>query len=258
MSYKPYLIRTPPFDPTSGGIRVMWGLFGWLLAKGQLAYVNTRMDVPTIGIYPEIYTGNEMDSQKVVRYILQKVGMMGTTDQYGSFTKGPTEFELSDEIIVFSKIYDTFGVDDDHLMFLPILNLNLFKDLKKKRTKTCYFVGKGTDTHKHPEDAILLNRKVASDQKALADLLNECQMLYGYEYLSAMYDIARLTGCPVTHLGGTKREELKGYEPGLEGIYFEGDDHKELDIPKFRYNYQELVKIFSDKLDIFIERTQSE
>ena len=184
--------------------------------------------------------------------------MMGTTDQYGSFTKGPTEFDPSDEIVVFSKIYDTFGVDDDHLMFLPILNLNLFKDLKKKRTKTCYFVGKGTDTHKHPEDAILLNRKVASDQKALADLLNECQMLYGYEYLSAMYDIARLTGCPVTHLGGTKREELKGYEPGLEGIYFEGDDHKELDIPKFRYNYQELVKIFSDKLDIFIERTQSE
>ena len=234
----------------------MWGLYGWLLAKGQLAYVNTKMDVPTIGIYPEIYTGNEMDSQKVVRYILQTVGKMGTTDQYGIFIKGPTEFDSTDEIIVFSKIYDTFGVDDDHLMFLPIINLHLFKDLHKKRTKTCYLVGKGENTNKHPKDSIKLTREFATDQKALAELLNECQMLYGYDHMSAMYDIARLCGTPVTYLGSATKEELKDYEPGLDGIDF-GQGQK-LDTPRFRYNYQELITLFSDKLELFIERTQNE
>jgi len=260
--YKPYLIRTPEFSPTSGGIRVMYGLYGWLLAKGQLAYLNTRIDTPSIGIYPEIYAGNEMDSQKVIRYILQTPGVMGTTIN-GVFQRGPTVNEykndpqyMNDEFYVFSKIYDTFGVNDDHILFLPIINLHLFRDLKKKRTKTCYIVGKGTNKNKHPEDAIELTRELASDQAQLAVLLNECQLLYGYDHLTAMYDIARLCGCPVTYLGDATRDELKDYEPGLDGIDF--GDGTMWTSDAFRFNYENMVTDFSMKLDRMIDRTQSD
>ena len=248
--YKPYLLRTPDFNPTSGGIRVMWGLYGWLLAKGQLAYLNTQIDVQSIGIYPEIYHGNDMKADKVVRYMLNAPGVMAT---HG--VPGPTTFDPTDEIYVFSKIYDTFGVDDDHLLFLPIINLHLFKNMGKVRTKTCYLVGKGTNKHLHPEDAIEITRDFANDQKALADLLNECQMLYGYDHLSAAYDIARLCGCPVEYHGDATREELKDYEPGLDGIDFGGGTMWSID--SFRDNYQSLITQFSMKLDRFIERTQS-
>lgn len=251
---KPYLIRTPAFSATSGGIRVMYGLYGWLLAKGEIAYLNTRIDVPSVGVYPEIYSGNDMEAQTVVRYILQTVGKMGTTDQTGVFTQGPTTFDPTDKIYVFSKIYDTFGVKDDHILFLPIINTKIFKDLKKNRTKTCYLVGKGTNTHQHPEDSIELTREFANDQSALAELLNECHTLYCYDFLSAMMDIARLCGCKVRYLGGLPQETLEQYEPGTDGIDFGNGAH--LNSENFRYHYTYMRELFSKKIDKFIESTQ--
>ena len=233
----------------------MWGLYGWLLAKGQLAFVNTKVDAPSVGIYPEIYENNDMEANTVVRYILQKPGMMGTSDENGVFKQGPTEFPKEDKIYVFSKIYDTFGVKDDHILFLPILNMQLFKDYGKKRTKTAYLVGKGINTHKHPEDSVEITRQFAIDQKALADLLNECQTLYCYDPVSAMMEVSRLCGCPVAYHGGKTRDELKDYEPGLDGIDFgEGTMWSS---ENFRDHYKQLVTDFSLKLDRFIEETQS-
>ena len=97
-----YSIMTPPFDPTSGGIRVMWGLYGWLLAKGQVAYTNATSDNPDdfIAIYPEIYRGNEAGAKTVVRYLLNKPGTMAL---YG--TPGLTTFDKNDKIRNSKMIY---------------------------------------------------------------------------------------------------------------------------------------------------------
>lgn len=247
--YKPYLIRTPDFDATSGGIRVMWALYGWLLAKGQIAYLNTRIDVPSIGIYPEIYHGNDMQSETVVRYILQKPGMMATMG-----VQGPTQFDPTDKIYVFSKMYDVFRVPDDHVLFLPVINLHLFKDKKKKRTNTCYMVGKGVNTFQHPKDSIELTRQLATDQALLSEILNSCHTLYCYDPVSAMMEISRLCGCKVKYLGGKTKEEMSLYEPGLEGIDF--GDGCELDSLRFRNKYKRLRRRFSVHLDTFIKDTQ--
>lgn len=256
---KPYLIRTPSFDPTSGGIRVMYGLYGHLLAKGEMAFINVGMDIPTIGIYPEIYHGNDMNASKVVRYILQTPGMMGTGNQNGEFQLGPSTEEIkatSDLIYTFSKIYDTVGLDDAHTMFLPIINLKVFKDQHKTRTKTCYLVGKGVEGTKHPEDAIELTREFAQDQQALADLLNECHTLYVYDKLSAMMDIARLCGVNVRYYGDFSKEELTKYEPGMNGLGYR-DEEATVWTSAFRSHYEGLVRKFDEKLDLFIEETQS-
>ena len=259
MSRKPYLIRTPQFDPVSGGIRVMWGLYGWLLAKGEIAWVNAKIDTPSIGIYPEVYSGNDMGSQTVVRYILQTPAIMGTTDQTGVFSIGPTTEEIkqtSDHIYVFSRIYDTFGVDDSHILFLPIINLKIFKDQEKNRTKTCFLVGKGVNQQKHPADAIELTRDFAIDQQALSDLLNECHTLYCYDRLSAMGEIARLCGTKVRYYGNFSKEQLSLYEPGLNGFTYHDEKEVPLDIISFRDHYFSLINKFEEHLDYFIEETQ--
>ena len=250
-SYKPYSIACPPYEVTSGGIRVVYALRSWLETKGQIAFLNMRYDVPYIGVYPEIYPGNHLEADTVVRYILQKPGVMSS---YG--VPGPKTFPATDKLYVFSKIYDTFGVIDDHLLFLPVINLHIFKDLHKKRTKTCYLVGKGTNTHQHPDDAIELTRAFATNQAALAELLNECSVLYGYDHMSAMYDIARLCGCTVKYLGSGTRDELHDYETGLDGIDF-GDVMIPVDSTLFREHYEGMRELFSKKLDYFIEDTQS-
>lgn len=258
MNYKPYSIASPPYEICSGGIRVMYALRSWLEIKGQIALMNTQYDVPFVGIYPEIYHGNDLKADTVVRYILNTPGVMAgygipgpTTQQY----KNEIEYQ-NNQFYIFSKIYDTFGVDDDHLLFIPVINTHIFKNYKKSRKKTCYLVGKGNNLQKHPTDSIELTRQFANNQSALSDLLNECEYLYGYDPLSAMYDIARLCGCKVKYYGGKTKEELKDYEPGLEGIDFNGDKDF-FDIGIFRSNYLNLRKLMSQKIDRFIEDTQS-
>lgn len=252
---KPYVIVSPPFDITSGGVRVMWGLYGWLLAKGQIAYMN---QVPVkgdfIAVYPEIQHGNPAGASTVVRYILNKPGVMGSLTPQG-FNTGPTTFDPKDKIYVFSRIFDTFKVDYQKILFLPILNLYQFVDQGKKRTKTCYLIGKGHNKLIHPKDSIEITRDFAHDQQALTDLLNECTVLYGYDKMSAMYEIARLCGCRVKYYGGYDEDELSLYEPGMNGFGIDGED-KKLYVHEFREHYKEMVRLFDSRLDNFIKDTQ--
>jgi hypothetical protein len=239
---KPYIIATPQFEISSGGIRVMWGLYGWLLSKGEEVYVNCRLENrESIAIYPEIFHGNPAEGTTIVRYILNKPGVMGS---YG--VPGPTQFDPNDKLYYFSRI---FAPDDNcKILFLPICNLNLFKDQKKNRTKTCYLVGKGQNTFKHPQDAILIDRRFSNDQQALADVLNECHTFYSYDSVTAMFEIARLCGCKVVRFDTSV--DLSKYEPGLNGI------DSELDTNKFREHYIEMVKLFDKEIDNFICQTQ--
>lgn len=248
-----YSIITPPFDPTSGGIRVMYGLYGWLLSKGQIAYTNATSSNPDefIAIYPEIYQGNEANAGTVVRYLLNKPGTMAL---YG--TPGPTTFDPSDLIYSFSRMY--YDTTEKHTLFLPILNLHIFKDQKRKRSKRAVFVGKGKDEGLHPKECVAVDRKVAADQQVLADLLNECEVLYSYDPVSAMTEISRLCGCRVVMLQTTyTKSDYRDYEPGLNGMSFGLEEEVPLDIAGFRSHYIYLRKVFSERLDQFIEETQN-
>lgn len=252
MSYKPYSIITPNFDPTSGGIRVMWGLYGWLLAKGQIAYTNVAFENPDfVAIYPEIMHGNEAKANTVVRYILNRPGVMAS-----SGVPGPTSFLPSDKLYYFSRLFG--DTDEEHYLFLPILNMHLFKDQGKKRTKKAVFYGKAGDLHfDHPDGCIPIDRRVASDQAALADLLNECEVMYCYDPVTAMTEIARLCGCRVVMFNEVySKEEFSRYEPGVNGISWGKDEEIKLDTGAFHDHYQSMVELFSDKLDQFIEATQ--
>lgn len=251
---KPYLLRTPAYDNTSGGIKVMYGFYGWLLAKGMPAFLNTGINVPSIAIYPEIYDGNDMGGEKVIRYVLQKPGMMGRWED-GEFKSGPQAFDPKDEIYVFSRLYDEWDVDDDHVLFLPIIPLSVFYDQKKKRTKKAFYVGKGANWGNHPQDAIEITRQFANDQQALADLLNECEVLYIYDRVSALMEVARLCGTRVQYYGELTLDELKKYEPGLNGLGYK-DEVKELTTEVFRGHYEGMIDTFEKRLDKFINLTQ--
>lgn len=253
---KPYVLKSPDYDPTSGGIKVMWGLYGWLLAKGLPAFMNQQVTgAESIGIYPEIYHGNDLWASKVIRYILQTPGMMGTIDEFGQFKQGPTAFDPKDEIYVFSRVYDEWSVPDEKILFLPVIDLHTFKDLKRKRTKTAFYVGKGINIGKHPEDAIEINRYNAFDQQALAKLLNECETLYVYDHLSAIMECARLCGTKVVYFGDLLLEKLKLYEPGMHGLGYK-EEPNGISSDYFRGYYQGLIKTFEKRLDGFIETTQ--
>lgn len=250
---KPYVIVSPDYNPTSGGIKVMWGLYGWLLAKGQEVYMNrVPQGKEVIAIYPEIQHGNPVMAKTVVRYLLNKPGVMCSNG-----TPGPTTYDPTDRLYVFSELFNVVGADADHHLFLPIIDLHTFTDKKRKRTKKAVFGGKGQMGTRHPKDCIGIERDLASDQGQLADLLNKCEVLYGYDPVSAMYECARLCGCRVVIIPSTyTKSEFEKYEPGMNGISWGKDEGIMLDSREFRNHYIEMVNLFDAKLDLFIESTQ--
>lgn len=244
---KPYCIVSPDYDHTSGGIKVMWGLFGHLLARGHEVYMNRRPEKHTIAVYPEIVNGNPANGETVVRYILNKPGVM-----WNGVEESPVEFDNRDILFCFSKI---FG-DYDNYMFLPVINMDIFKDQGKKRTKRAVFEGKGENLGLH-EPGIIVDRSLATDQQELADFLNECEVLYSYDPVSAMTEVARLCGCRVVLLNDTySKEDYEKYEPGINGISFGEDTGEKLDVDAFRSHYNALREDFELKLTKFIEVTQ--
>lgn len=256
---KPYVITSPPFEVTSGGVRVMYGLYGWLLSKGQTVFFNEKpVKGDCIAIYPEIQNGNPANATTVVRYILNKPGVVPALMSDGSLVSGPTEFDQNDRLYYFSRLFGETTVDK--YLFLPILDLHTFKDQHKQRTKTAYFVGKGMNyglNYIHQPDSILIDRELAQDQQALADLLNECQVLYCYDPVSAMLELARLCGCRIVLINPLyTKEEFAKYEPGMNGISWGKDEGVELWTGAFRSHYESMVRKFSDDLDFFIEETQ--
>lgn len=231
----------------------MYGLYGWLFAKGQAAFLNSAIDVPSVGIYPEIYHGNDMGAQKVIRYILQKPGMMATPDPVThEMRPGPTSFSPTDELFIFSRVYDEWNSDEHHILFLPSIDLHTFKVTDRKRDKQAFYVGKGANMGQHPADAIELPRE--RDQQKLADFLNECEVLYVYDYLSAIMECARLCGCRVVYLGEMPKNQLDLYEPGMNGLGYKKD--VALNARVFRSSYKDLIFQFEKKLDWFIDHTQ--
>lgn len=251
---RPYSIITPDFSITSGGIRVMYALHGWLLAKGQISFVNGMMGDDFVAVYPEIYRDNPAGAPRVVRYLLNVPGIMNNPE--------PLIVEQDEKVYTFSQLYNvpSYKVDDDHIMFLPCLNLNLFKVTNTgKRTKRCKLIGKGTDLHfKETEDLTELTREFSNNQAALADYLNECEVMYSYDNNSAMFEIARLCGCRVVIIPSIyTKKEFSRYEPGLNGISYGLEEHVALDISGFRLHYQHMVKVFEERLDYFIEETQT-
>lgn len=256
---KPYVIISPPFDPVSGGVRVMYGLYGWLLAKGQIAFINEKpREGDFIGIYPEIQRGNPAGASTVVRYILNKPGVVPALMSDGSMQYGDTEFDENDKLYYFSRLFG--GDKNSNYMFLPILNLHIFKDQGKKRTKTAYFVGKGMNyPYKpvHPEDSVLIDRQLALNQQDLADILNECHTMYCYDPVSAMLEIARLCGVKVIMINPVyTRKEFEKYETGMNGINWGKDEGNDIYTHKFRMDYIDMVEAFSKRLDKFIDETQ--
>lgn len=254
---RPYIVISPQYNITSGGCKVMYGMYGHLLARGCEVYLNCTPNSwdtkDLIAIYPEIQDGNPVGTDRIVRYVLNTPGIMRGFDDKGNMLSAPTDF-TGEMVYYFSKMFGKAKWEKQYL-FMPVINTHIFRDLKKKRTKTCFLVGKGTNKHKHPSDSIELNRKVARRQSELNEILNKCHTFYCYDNLTAMMEVARLSGCKVKYYGKYTKAELKNYEPGLNGISFDGEDIP-LDVKGFRQYYGSLKQIFSRRFDAFIEDTQ--
>ena len=217
---RPYYIYSPPFDESSAGIVVMHSLAQQLKRAGcdvevvscevkELTSKPWELDHASIAVYPEIIWGNPFCSHTVARLILHLPGFWG----------GPEDYPASNLLFVFHEMWNykaKLHLPPGRLLQVPYLNLDRFINLHLPRKGRLVYRGKGTQ----PDDPTLIGIPLLGEkegfrgkegQDRLVQALNTCEVLYSYDNLTAMTEIARLCGCPVVFIPDPffTREELE-------------------------------------------------
>lgn len=141
----------------------------------------------SIVVYPEIVEGNPLGAERVVRWLLNKPGVV-----FGS-----AAFGLDEVTFYFDEPFlpDTWEAD-------PMRKLKVIEwkwDVYTKtnyghREGTCYMVRKGDalPLTYHPDDAIQVD---GLSHRELAEVFNRCERFISYDHVTAYSLYAALCGC---------------------------------------------------------------
>jgi hypothetical protein len=157
-------------------------------------------------------------------------------------------------------MFNSFNLPEERIMFLPIIDTKIYKDLGKERDKTLFYVGKGWKSladWSPTVGATEINNQTGLNPYNLASLLQTAKVLYCYDNITAMTELARLCGCPVVLMpnGEYTEEQYQQHEMGMDGLGW-GKVPEPFNSQKFMERYKSLKDLFYVKLDHFIAVTQ--
>ncbi|HMV17513.1 MAG TPA: glycosyltransferase [Zoogloea sp.] len=237
----PYYIVAPDYRRTSAGIRVMHQLCHALRQSGEDAWIQTGVTHPTldtprltdevraahrargltpIAIYPEVVAANPLDCAVVVRYILNRPGLLGEQPAYG-----PDDIYYVYE----PELLDIVPGATDVLR-LPSINTSLFNNRDNPhdahRSGSCIYFGRySAGQQEHPDLAdtcTVITQDFPATHEELAELLRRSERVYCFEN-TAISTEARLCGCPVVMLPSPffSKEKFFGRGQGFDqGVAF--------------------------------------
>ena len=272
-----YFVWLPDWSNVSGGGALLHSFAVRLYSLGMDVYVNSNKQnplwdkIPTfesfkgsmenvIAVYPEVTHGNPYNAKHVARYLLHIPGFFG----------GPKEFDKNDILFTHSTIFNCrIKLPEERLIRIPYINTDMFFDQKLNRDKVFAYRNKGTH-YPHPDLKGIPLLGTGFDfngnegQLRLADLLNKTKILYCYDNITVMSDIARLCGCPVVIIPDPfwKEEEIKSMDNWSEGgigygLVEEKKAKQTIDSMKMRNYYRETFEQNSyHDLKRFVEITQ--
>ncbi len=171
-------------------------------------------------IYPEIIEGNPLGAQKVVRWLLNKPGMI----------TGNTSFGFDDLILYYSEHFLPNRMVPDDRFRIKIIDFkkHIYKDTYcGKREGVYYMVRKGGDVPQtyHPADAVQVDGMSHSE---LAKIFSTAKTFISYDLHTAYSIYASLCGCDsvVVPRPGVTKEQWKrgGDQSEMYGTAYGFDD----------------------------------
>lgn len=224
-SGNPYYLYAPDYRDTSSGVCVMHFLCHALNISGHEAYVvgckvtnpNLRTPVLTeaimqshrnnglaaIAVYPEVVSGNPLNSPVVVRYMLNRDG----------FISGQHVATQESDLFFYYAHDFAEGRPQLDLLTLPMIDSTLFAPLPTpvaRQGNYLYlhrFDAQQVDYSLLPADVQVLSLAKPRTLAQLAELFQRAETLYSYE-ISATCTMAMLCGVPVVYLRGGHVHEL--------------------------------------------------
>jgi hypothetical protein len=283
---RPYVVWAPPYDPSSGGPKMLHWFVHELNRLGYEAYVtwipgrvkvNPEWDEPTacppdsIAVYPDTQYDNPLGAERVARWALNVPGrlpMMALRD--GEWVEvpsgGPWGDEPTDLIFPFSRSYNVWGLSEERILHVPIQELDDYTDRGLPRKGRMFYVGKGWQTPRIEETGPLveLDKSITHDRRRLADTLNRIELLYSYDTQTGITEIARLCGCPVVLVPNdhTTRDAVYAGESGADGLGWGVEETEKAiateNAQAMRERMERLLRDFYEvKLPYFIRLTQA-
>ncbi|MCI8210530.1 hypothetical protein AUC61_13395 [Pseudomonas sp. S25] len=275
----PYYIMAPAYRRNSAGIRVLHMLCDALIRSGHEAYVTTTgvpahlmtpvltqntmgehkaAGIEPIVVIPEVIDGNPLNSNVVVRYLLNQPGFLSPVSDYE-----PTDIQFA-----YTKALLPPGHPEDHVLYLPPVDLSIFRlsDNPAKRIagKVAYFRGKSgkgyIDPDLLPAGAVEVTLLSPGSWEELADLFQQCEYFYCTEATGIGAE-AVLCGCITVVLPNERAplqlavHENKGYGVAW-GNTPELIERARETLPLFRASLLKHQEAFWLALDNFIEVTQ--
>ena len=124
----------------------------------------------SVVIYPETIADNPLQANKVVRYLLNKDGLL----KGKKIVWGDTDFPLS-----FAKEYR----DDCDILGYDICDPHTFYDMGLDRTYNSFYIGKG-EGNPLP-NCVEITRQFPAEKAELAKIFNESRIFFSYDCCSA-------------------------------------------------------------------------
>lgn len=279
---EPYYIASPDYAENSAGIMALHHLCHALNISGFEAYIygatktspNLRtplLDANTqaqhknkgkspIAVYPEIITGNPLGVKTVVRFMLNKEGVI---------RGNKIEAADSDIFFYYSEYFTPENEETSNILTVPVINSKIIKPNNRVKNKKPFLY-----LNRIPESDIDLkqfqgNIEILSNKRPipldqLTKKLQTASALYSFEF-SGTCIIAMLCGCPVVTLNHPKYEKYGFTEQNLAAFAYAGYTRSNTEsgiseakknLPLVRKHVQNIEKSFWKKLEYFTQITQ--
>lgn len=205
-------------------------------------------------VYPEIIYGNPINAVNIIRWVLNKPGLLG----------GDTTYHGSEHVFVYSDVYSPY-VSNPIVGKLtkPTLDRTIFypPPHDHPRSIKCFYVGKSTfkagyfDT----EDTVEITRHAPS-KKELGKLFRSTKVLYCFDNSTALIYEALICGCPVVVIpdGSHRLADYEKLELGLEGISWGAEEEIKVDFDRsiLERKLDALEKEYAQQLQKLFEYTK--
>jgi len=272
---RPYLIVAHDYRRQSAGVRALHRLCHHLNEAGYDAFVETphihpdwnektadeslRLELARDGIvvYPEVEEGNNLQAQRVVRFILNAPGLI----------RGSGVFCENEILFGYCGLMRRYLRDEMNILTVPVAQTNLFRTESDQsmRAGGLYWIGKEATTAGPEAEGwlqITLDWPVSWEQ--LSELFRRRGLFISYTMYTHLLVEARLCGCPAAVIPNGRYNRLEfgfGTPGGMDGLAWgitpDEISRAVLTVERYPEAYnRNVVGRYLKQLDRFIQITQ--
>jgi hypothetical protein len=165
-------------------------------------------------IYPETVSGNPLHGKNVIRWVLNRPGLLGGEEVYSE----------NEHVFVYSEVFAPYVKNKIRgRLYVPTMDQNIFfpPENEQPRSLECYYVGKSEfkDGYFDPSLTIEITRSTPPKSE-LGKIFRAAKILYCFDNSTALAYEAIICGCPVMIIpDGTQTwDDYQKLELGIKGM----------------------------------------